>query len=192
MTFLSRPSGEEAERLREADRAGYGFTMNLTELWAHDPGAKDAFFDLAAGLCETAGLDLRDRGVLTAATAATHSDSYCAIAWGGKLAAAADEEVALAVLRGDDDALTPRDRALAGWARRVAGDPSATTAADLQPLREVGLDDRAIFALTTYIGLRLAFSTVNAALGASPDADLRRLASEAVVDAVTWGRPIEP
>lgn len=185
------PSGEAAERLRDADRRGYGFVMNLTELWAHDPETHDALFTLVARQAATAGLTLRDRGVLVAATAAAHGDSYCAIAWGGKLAAESDEEVALAVLRDDVAALTERDRALAGWARRVASSPSSTTAADVGPLRAVGFDDRAIFAITAFVALRQAFSTLNAALGAVPDADLRTMASPAVVEAVTWGRPIE-
>ena len=80
---------------------------------------------------------------------------------------------------------------MARWARKVASDPSATTAADVQDLRDVGLSDARIFAITAYVALRLAFSTVNDALGARPDAALRSTAPEAVLDAVTYGRPIE-
>lgn len=43
-----------------------------------------------------------------------------------------------------------------------------------------------------YVALRLAFSTVNDALGAHPDAELADEAPAAVRDAVTWGRRPAP
>jgi hypothetical protein len=53
----------------------------------------------------------------------------------------------------------------------------------------VGYDDRAILGITLYVALRLAFSTVNDALGAQPDAELAATVPTEVRDAVTWGRP---
>jgi hypothetical protein len=41
-----------------------------------------------------------------------------------------------------------------------------------------------------FVALRLAFSTINDALGVLPDAALRTTAPEAVRDAVSYGRPI--
>ena len=79
---------------------------------------------------------------------------------------------------------------MAAWARKVARDPNATTPADVQALRDAGLDDEQIFAITTFVALRLAFSTVNDALGAQPDAQLAQSLPPEVRDAVTWGRPI--
>jgi hypothetical protein len=81
-----------------------------------------------------------------------------------------------------------QDRALAEWARKVVRDPNATTPADVQALRDCGLDDGQIFAVTTYIALLLAFSTMNDALGLLPDAQLVQSLPSAVLDAVTWGR----
>ena len=54
-----------------------------------------------------------------------------------------------------------------------------------------GLDDARILAVTTFVALRIAFSTANDALGARPDAALRQTAPRAVFDAVTYGRPVE-
>src|SRR6266545_2087542 len=73
----------------------------------------------------------------------------------------------------------------------VARDPNATTAADVQALRDVGCSDSKIFTITVFVALRLAFSTVNDALGLRPDAALRSTAPGLVRDAVTFGRPIE-
>ena len=114
---------------------------------------------------KAAGLSFRDRGILIAAMASTMGDSSCSLAWGGKLAGVADPDLAAGVLSGADEGLSAAERALADWARRVTDDPNATTAADLDELRAAGYDDRQIVAITLFLGLRIAFSTVNDALG---------------------------
>ena len=98
---------------------------------------------------------------------------------------------AASVLAGTDAGLTPAERALAAWARRVAADPNATTESDLDGLREAGYDDPQILAITLFISLRIAFSTVNDALGALPDRELHDAVPPQVRDVVTWGRPAE-
>ena len=92
------------------------------------------------------------------------------------------------MLRGDDDRLDPAERALAAWARQVARDPNGTAAADVEALRAAGYDDGQIAALTMFVALRIAFSTVNDALGARPGPELVASAPAAVRDAVTYGR----
>ena len=99
---------------------------------------------------------------------------------------ASDAGVAAGVLNGSDAELTDQEQAMAAWARKLARDPNATTPADVQALRNAGLDDEQIFALTTFVALRLAFSTVNDALGAQPDAQLAQSLPAGVRDAVTW------
>ena len=79
---------------------------------------------------------------------------------------------------------------MAAWARRVARDPNATTSADIQALRDFGLDDGQIFAITALVALRLAFSTINDSLGAQPGAQLTQSLSPEVREAVTYGRPV--
>ena len=134
------------------------------------------------------GLSFRQRAILVTATAGTIRDSYCSMAWGSKFAAKAGPEIAAGVLRGDDIGLDPHERALAAWARRVASDPNATTADDVQGLRDAGFDDLQIFAITVYVAARLAFSTVNDALGSTPDVELAQSLPPAVRDAVGFGR----
>ena len=73
------------------------------------------------------------------------------------------------MLRGDDSALDDDERVLARWARQIARDPNSTTAADVEALRAAGFDDAQILAITVYVALRIAFSSVNDALGAQPD-----------------------
>lgn len=77
------------------------------------------------------------------------------------------------------------------WARNVARNPSDTSAADAQALRYVGAAIRRSSRSPTLVALRIALSTVNDALGARPDAAFRSTAPQAVLRAVTFGRPID-
>ncbi len=188
MTFLREPEpGPDVRRLYDDDVAEGGYVMDLTRAWAHRPDLHDEMFALirAAG----AGLDLRTGGVLVSACASAREDAYCALAWGARLAGASDPETAAGVLRGEDGGLDARERAPAAWARAVARDPNGTMAADVQGLRDAGLTDPEILAVTVFVALRVAFSSVNGALGARPDAPLRDAAPGAVRDAVVCGRP---
>lgn len=108
--------------------------------------------------------------------------------WGSKLAGVSDPELAAAVIRGTDEGLSDDERELASWARKVAGDPNRTTTEDVGSLRSAGFSDSQIFAVTVFVALRLAFSTVNDALGVGPDTALRGAAPRAVVEAVGFGR----
>ena len=67
--------------------------------------------------------------------------------------------------------------------------PERDAPADIQALRDAGLDDGQIFAITSFVALRLAFSTINDALGTQPDAQLALSVPHQVREAVTYGRP---
>jgi len=190
--FVAEPDrlSEAARAAYDEDRAELGYVMNATRLWAHDADSLDDIFAVLGRLTERAGLTDRDRGLLIAATASTLGDSVCSFAWGSRLAEVASPELSAAVLEGRDDGLDERERALVGWARRVARDPNAVTEDDVERLRDVGYDDGQIHAVTTFVALRLAFSTVNDALGAQPDRQLVEQAPAAVRSAVAYGRPV--
>lgn len=188
MSFLTEPSSTpDVQRLYDEDFADDGFVMNLTRIWANDPVAHDLF---QAAVSRFAGeLTVRERGILVAATAATLGDAYCALAWGTRLAGTGTPEEAASVLAGRDEGLSPAERALARWARAVTADPSRTSSHQVRELRDVGYDDATTFSITGYIAVRIAFSTINGALGAQPDVALAAAAPEAVRRSVTWGRP---
>jgi alkylhydroperoxidase family enzyme len=178
-----------ADQLFAADRADFGYVMNLSHAWAHQPAAHDGLMDLLKQTAATAGLSFRQRGVLVSATAGALGDPHCSLAWGKRLAGEVGDEVAAAVLRGDDVPLEAADQALAHWAWTLTRDPNATGAAEVQALRDAGFDDPQIAALTLYVALRIAFLTVNDALGARPDRGLVEAAPPAVRSTVTYGRP---
>ena len=192
--FLPQPKTNDAiERIRKSTQAAQGFVMNLTSAWAWRPDVFESFAALRSQLTSSAGLSMRDQAVLVCATASQLQDSYCSLAWGKTLAAEAGAAMAAAVLKGiDDTALTARDRGLAAWARKVVANPNTTTPSDVDALRSAGLDDRTIFEATAFVAFRLAFSTVNDALGANPDWQLVDTAPPEVRSAVTYGRPPQP
>jgi alkylhydroperoxidase family enzyme len=188
--FLRVPEPtDESQRLFDEDIADLGYVMNVSRLWAYQPATKSGLFDLLRVSNSTQRLSVRQRVILVAACASAFGDSYCSLVWGSKLAKTTDSQTAAALLRGADDGLTASEKAMVSWARKVARDPNATTAEDVQALRDAGFGDAQIFSITVFVALRLAFATVNDALGLAPDATLQS-SPPAVRDAVTFGRPI--
>jgi len=190
-SFLEEPPvSPQVQALYDDDLADGGYVWNVSRLWAHQPDTVNGLFDLMSQAFKASGLSFRQRGILVTAAASALGDSYCSLAWGGKLATASEATLAAAVLNGSDAALTDQEKAMAAWARKVVKDPNATTPADIQKLRDSGLNDDQIFAITVFAALRLAFSTINDALGAQPDAQLAESLPPEVREAVTFGRPV--
>jgi uncharacterized peroxidase-related enzyme len=189
--FLGEPPADEAtEAAYAADRDSDGYVGNVTRLWCWRPDLLTSFAELRVSVMASSLLNDRERAVLVTAAVAARNDSYCSLAWGPRLAELTEDETAAQIIAdAPAPALSERESALAAWARKVVRDPNATTSDDVGHLREVGLGEREIFEATAFIAFRLAFSTVNAALGAAPDRQLADEAPEVVRAAVTFGRP---
>ncbi len=189
--YLSEPAPDDTVRaLYQEDLSSYGYVMNLTRLWAQRPELLRGYLDVRAAAAADSGLSDREIALLVVASASARRDSYCSLAWGARLAQRADTDTAAAVLGGDTGRLPDREAALAEWAAKVAGDPNATTEADVERLRGAGFDDAQILGATVFVALRVAFSTVNDALGALPDHQLAEAAPAAVRAAIDFGRPV--
>jgi uncharacterized peroxidase-related enzyme len=192
MFLHNAPDNDATARLYEGDVGKRGFVMNLSRAWAWRPDVAESFLALRGLLTATSSLSAREQAVLVCAMASTLRDSYCSLAWGKMLAAAADAATAAAVLGASDiDTLTPREKALAAWARQVVSNPNGTTAQDVDALRAAGCSDKDIFEATTFVAFRLAFSTVNDALGVRPDRQVAEQAPPEVRAAVSYGRASE-
>ena len=190
-SFLAGPPvSPQVQALYDEDLASWGYVANGSRLWAYQPDTKKGLFELMSAAFGPSGLTFRQRGILVTAAASALGDSYCSLAWGGKLGEASDAAIAADVLNGSDVGLTGQEQAMAAWARKIARNPNATTAADVQALRDAGLSDEQIFAITAFVALRLAFATVNDSLGAQPDAELAQSLPREVREAVTYGRPV--
>jgi uncharacterized peroxidase-related enzyme len=187
--FLSAaPPSPEAERMFDGDMEGNGYVTNVSRLWAYLPAALDELSDLMAQTVDAGGLSPTQRAVLVTSTASTLGDSYCSMAWGRRLAGETSPHVAAAVIDGEFDGLEPAEQALARWAQLVTRNPNGITVDDVQALRDTGYDDSQIFGITAFVALRMAFSTVNDALGAVPDRELLDSLPRPLRAAVAFGR----
>ncbi|AMO25302.1 hypothetical protein UC35_06960 [Ramlibacter tataouinensis] len=165
--------------------------MNLMRAWAWRPEVFDGFTALRSQLTSKSSLSKRELAVLVCAGASELGDSYCSLALGKTLAREAGATAAAAVIANKAaEELTERDRALAAWARKMVANPNATTPADVDALRQAGLSEREIFEATVFVAFRQAFSSVNDALGLSPDRILAEQVPPEVRAAVTYGRPV--
>lgn len=192
--FIAVPEeSEDTRRVYKSSADSHGFVMNLTRAWAWRPDIFEAFAALRSQLTTRSSLSKRDQAVIVCATAAQLGDSYCSLAWGKTLSEEAGPAVAAAIISATpNDELRDRDRALAQWARKVVADPNGTSARDVNALLSAGLSDREVFEATVFIAFRLAFSTVNDALGVQPDWELAERVPREIGAAVAFGRPIAP
>jgi len=187
--YLKEPATAEAAEYLEKDRMASGFVMNLERAWAWRPDVGEGFAQLRKRLMERSGLSPAEFALLTSATAAAMGDSYCALAWGTRLAGLRGLAAAAAVLQGvDPHAPTAREAALRRWAGQIVRDPDGASASQVEGLRAAGLSDQEILEATVHVAFRLAFAAVNEALGAVPDAELVFAAPAEVRAAVTYGR----
>ena len=76
------------------------------------------------------------------------------------------------------------------FARAVARDASATTAADVAELKGYGFSDAEVFDIAAVVAGSAFFTHVIESLGAGTDAPLRDM-DGALRDALTVGRPVE-
>jgi uncharacterized peroxidase-related enzyme len=191
--FLSDPPADDAVKtLFQQAKSDDGYVMNYVRLWAWQPDVHRAYSAARQLLASNTRLSAREIAILNSTTASRLGDSSCSLAWGSKLARLCDDGTAAALLRGDDaPALTARERALSAWAAAVIADPNGTTRADAEALRTAGLSEQEVFDATVLVAFRLAFCTVNDALGVRPDRQLAQGAPAAVLASVTFGREVD-
>jgi len=193
MLIEEPPPGKGRDAAYAADRDSDGYVWNVTRLWGWRADIYRDFAALRTSLMDSSSLTDRDWAVMVTAMASQLGDSYCSLAWGSKLASLSDAGTAAQLLANEPaPALSEREQALAAWTRQLVEDPNATTAEDTTRLRAVGLGDEEIFEATTFVAFRLAFSTVNDALGAEPDRQLMDAAPDPIREAVRYGRPPAP
>jgi uncharacterized peroxidase-related enzyme len=151
-SFLAEPPvSAQTQELYDEDLAESGYVWNVSRLWAYQPDTMKQLFALMSQAFKRSGLSFRQRGILVVSAASAFGDSYCTLAWSGKLGQAEDHALVAAVLDGSGTGLTDQEKALAAWARKVARDPNGTDATDVQALREAGFDDGQIFAVTAFL-----------------------------------------
>jgi alkylhydroperoxidase family enzyme len=117
--------------------------------------------------------------------------TLCTLAHGKALLAFFSAEDVIAMARGEMPAsLSAAEAALMRFARVVARDASAVTAADVAELKGHGFSDGEVFDIAAASAGRAFFSKVVEALGAGTDAPAREMDAD-LRAALTVGRPVE-
>lgn len=178
-------AGELCDRHRAAD----GSVPNSVQAFALRPEVYDAWEQLKAAVCAP---DLRRYELATLGAAVARRSSYCSLAHGALLAERflPAEVVRDLVTDLDRAAVDEQERAVVAFAAKVAGAADRVEAADVQRLRELGLDDAAVLDVVLAAAARCFFSTVLDATGTLADGSYAQLQPAELRDALTVGRPI--
>jgi uncharacterized peroxidase-related enzyme len=193
MTFTQTVPESDATdpvtQIYDADRDMYGFLPNFTQAYSLRPEVYTAWRQLNGAI--KANMDLRRYELATIAAARRLRSSYCMLAHGSVLLDnfMGPEELRAVLDDPDTGELTPVDRAVMELADKVARDATAVTDADIQTLRDLGLDDAEIFDVVLAAAARCFFSKSLDGVGVAPDAKYATL-DPAVRDALTVGRAI--
>jgi hypothetical protein len=82
------------QALYDEDLKEDGYVWNGSRLRAHQPGTLEHLFGVMSEAIRPSGLTFRQRGILVTAAASALGDSYCSLAWGGKLGKASTADLA--------------------------------------------------------------------------------------------------
>jgi len=145
-----------------------------------------AWRGLVGAIRET--MELRRYELATFAAAQRLRSTYCSIMHGNVLRDEVGEDI-LAIVADREGTLDEVDLAVMDLAERVVVDATSITDADLQRLRDLGLDDGEIMDVVLAAAARCFFSKTLDALGVRADARFQDLAPE-LQAAFVVGRPI--
>lgn len=194
MTFITATAADDAtgdvEAMYRHLQGSREYLPNYARVFCHRPAVMDAWSDLQKTIRRT--IDHRRYELVTLAAAQTMHSSYCCLAHGQTLCRQYYDEKQLTAIfcDGDDSPLDKPDKAMMGYARKVAGDASAITRGDVEVLKQQGFDDAEIFDITAAAAARCFFARIADALGAQPDAEFMTM-EPGLRETLTVGRKIE-
>lgn len=180
----------EVKELYEEEKTPSGDVPNYVKVFGYRPEVWKAYGQLGKSI--RGNMDFRRYELVQVATALALDSSYCALAHGqilrDQVLGAQQTEAFARDFRQAD--LTPAEKAIVAFARKVALQAHAVTQADVDELRSHGLGEAEIFDIAAATTMRSFFSKLLDAMGAVPDhfyaeiePGLRKL--------LTVGRPIE-
>jgi alkylhydroperoxidase family enzyme len=159
---------------------------NFERAFDERPGVYAAWRGLVGAIREN--MELRRYELVTFAAAQRLRSTYCSIMHGNVLRDELGEDV-IAIANDREGTLDAVDLAVMDLAERVVVDATSVTAADLQRLRDLGLDDGEIMDVVLTAAARCFFSKTLDALCVQADAQFQELGAE-LRDAFVVGRPI--
>lgn len=192
--FIDAPDesavGDDVADWYEKQRAAWGYLPNYAPAFASRPDVAQAWSTLNNTI--RGHMDRRRYELATIAAARAYRNTYCMAAHSAFLRDDCGDESTMRAVAADPSGanLDAVDRAVMDLATQVALDASSITAADVQQLRDHGLDDPEIVDVVLAAAARGFFTKVLDALGVQADVQLGERFDPEVRRQVTVGRPI--
>ena len=192
MSYIDTVSPADADgavlEMYERQQNHWGYVPNYAKSFSHRPEVMDRWGRLLAEIRRP--LDDRSFELATFAAAVELRHTSCSIAHGKALTPFFTPAQIVAIAANDDlGFLDDKEREIVRFARQVARDAASVTAADVQRLKDCGLDDGAIFDVAAAAAGRAFFTKLLDAVGSMPDAAFAGIDAE-FRDPLIVGRPI--
>jgi uncharacterized peroxidase-related enzyme len=179
----------EAFAMYDRQQKHYGYVPNYATVFCHRPEVMRRWAELLAAIKRP--MDTRRFELATFAAAHELRSTLCTLAHGKALLAFFSVADVIAIARGETpSSLSAADAALVRFARAIARDASAVTAADVAELKRHGFSDAEVFDIAATAAGRTFWTKLIESLGVAADAPLREIDAE-LRAALTVGRPLE-
>jgi len=179
----------DVRAMYDRQQAHYGYVPNYARAFCHRPHVMALWAALQNGIRRD--MDKRRFELVTFAAAHALRSTPCSIAHGKALSQYIPAEDVLAIGRGETpSSLTPAEAALIAFARKVAVDATAVTAADVQGLKRHGFSDGEIFDSAATSAARAFWAKLLDALGVETDTAVQQLDPK-FREALAVGRPLD-
>jgi uncharacterized peroxidase-related enzyme len=193
MAFIETVPASKAQgevlAMYERQQSEWGYVPDYAKVFCHRPEVMARWGRMLAEIKRP--VDPRRLELVTFAVAHQLNHSSCSLAHGSALAKIIGNDAVIAIAAGQySEVLTDTERAIVEFARRIARDASAITAAEVSTLKAVhGLQDEEIFDIAAIAASRCFFTKLLDALGSEPDRPFMQL-DDNLRRSLTVGRPI--
>ena len=176
ISFLPVPDRDDVpegvSRLWDKSQEAFGFVPNVFRAQAVNGEQFQAWWNYFNLLVNKEGhLSNADRELLAVVVSSVNRCDYCAVSHGAALRTFTSDAVTadLVAVNWRQAGLGVREEAMAAYAERLTLHPADVVESDLQPLRDVGLDDHEIVELVQVVGMFNLTNRVSTALGLVPN-----------------------
>lgn len=165
---------EGVRRLWEKSREAFGFVPNVFVAQAYNGEQFQAWWNYFNLLVNKEGhLTNAERELLAVVVSGLNRCTYCTVSHGAALRHHSGDPVTadLVAVNWRPAGLSPRETALAAYAEKLTTSPAEVTPEDLEPLREVGLDEHTILEAVQVVGMFNMTNRVATAIGLVPNVE---------------------
>lgn len=188
-TIAPDDAQEEVRAMYERQQASWGYVPNYAKVFSHRPEVLARWGRLLAEIRRP--MDARRFELVTFAAAYELRNSACALAHGKALTRFFPPAAVQAMAEGGDvPRLSPAERAMMDFSRKVARDATTITQTDIDELRSCGLSDPEIFDIVATSAGRAFFTKLLDGLGVLGDSPFEAMDAD-LRNALTVGRPLD-